>query len=216
MTSALTLTHLGHSCVLLEFSTGTRVLLDPGAYGPSLSDIAAVDAVVVTHAHPDHLDLDHLAQVTATSGAIPLFGAPDVAELVREAGVEFHAVEEGGFSIGSVDVTAVLTTHEQLYPGVPLPINYGFVFAGRVFAPGDSLSAVPVDADVLLAPLGAPWMKLSEGIDYVRRMAARTVIPIHDAGLAPVHRALHRMLLANFAPEGTTVTTLDVLEQIEL
>lgn len=212
----LTLTNLGHSCVLLDFAGETRILIDPGAYGPSLDDLGAVNAVVVTHAHPDHLDLEHLGQVTAASGAIPLFGPPDVADLVREADVEFHAVEAGSFSIGNITTTAILAPHEPLYPGVPLPINYGFAFAGRVFAPGDSLGVIAPETDVLLAPLGAPWMRLSEAIDYVRRVTPRTVIPIHDGGLAPPHRMLHRSLLTTFAPDGTTIAALDTHQVIEL
>lgn len=48
------LTHLGHACLLVE-TDGARLLVDPG----TMSDFAHVrdlDAVLVTHQHPDHVD----------------------------------------------------------------------------------------------------------------------------------------------------------------
>ena len=48
-------------------------------------------------------------------------------------------------------------------------------------------------------------MKIGESIDYVRAIAPRVVVPIHQAGLAPVHQQLHHQLLRNLAPAGTEV-----------
>jgi L-ascorbate metabolism protein UlaG (beta-lactamase superfamily) len=52
------LTHYGHACVLLELPQ--RVLIDPGAYSAGFEQLEDLDLVLVTHAHPDHLDVDRL------------------------------------------------------------------------------------------------------------------------------------------------------------
>ena len=90
------------------------------------------------------------------------------------------------------------------------------MIAGRVFAPGDAFAVPDFAVEVLLAPTGAPWMKLSETIDYVAAVAPRTVIPVHDGGLAPAHREMHRALMGKFAPEGTTVHPLAIGEAFDL
>jgi L-ascorbate metabolism protein UlaG (beta-lactamase superfamily) len=62
------LTWLGHATVLLELS-GVRLLTDPVLRSPVVhlrrqtpepADPAAVDAVLISHAHRDHLDVPSL------------------------------------------------------------------------------------------------------------------------------------------------------------
>ena len=50
------LTHLGHACLLVETETA-RLLIDPGM-DSSFADVRDLDAVLVTHQHPDHIDVD--------------------------------------------------------------------------------------------------------------------------------------------------------------
>ncbi|MTD52508.1 MBL fold metallo-hydrolase [Amycolatopsis pithecellobii] len=214
----VTVTCLGHSCVLLEVGEGdtaSRLLLDPGNLTPSLEELDPVDAVLITHSHPDHLDVQQLERLRA-KGAFRVFGPADVREQLKDVDVSFEAVEPGSFETAGVTVVASRGGHETLYPGVPLPDNIGYEIAGRVFSPGDSLVAPTQQVEILLAPLAGPWMKLSEGIDFVRAVAPTTVIPIHDAGLAPAHRGLHRALFGNFAPEGAALHPLDPFESLAI
>ena len=42
----------------------------------------------------------------------------------------------------------------------------------RVYHPGDSLTLPPADVDLLLLPVSAPWLKVSECIDFARDVGA--------------------------------------------
>ena len=49
------LTHLGHSAVLVQ-TDGARILIDPGNFSDAWHGLTDLDAVLVTHRHPDHLE----------------------------------------------------------------------------------------------------------------------------------------------------------------
>ena len=59
---------------------------------------------------------------------------------------------------------------------------------------------------MLLLPTGAPWLKVSEAVDYLRAVAPPLAVPIHEAVLA--NPDLHYGLFENLAPEKTDVRVL--------
>ncbi len=199
------LTKLGHACALLEGAGGGRLLLDPGDLAGDLSALPPFDAVVVTHAHPDHVDTAKLAQ--AVDGRkVPVIGSPGAEDLVRNAGIDdFSELEEGSIQIAGIEVTAHRTPHAVIHPDFPLPPHFSLTFGDRLYTPGDSFVPPPHPVQVLLTPLGAPWMKLSEAIEFVRQVQPPRAVPFHDGGLGPAHHALHTALLRRFAPAATQV-----------
>jgi L-ascorbate metabolism protein UlaG (beta-lactamase superfamily) len=89
-------------------------------------------------------------------------------------------------------VVAVGELHAVIHEDLPRFHNCGYLFAlggETIFHPGDALT-VPeqrhhhhhdrAEVDVLLAPVCAPWMKVSEGIDFARAVGARRNVAIHD------------------------------------
>lgn len=219
MSPEITLTPLGHSCVLLDIPTETghaRILLDPGSLTPKLEPIAGLDAILVTHAHPDHFTPEQVLSARGDSDA-PLYGDAGTVAAAMEGGLEhLVTVTPGSLHIAGVDVSITEWQHETIYPGIPLPTDYGFFFAGQVFAPGDAFAIPDFQVDVLLLPTGAPWMKLSETVDYLRAVAPRIAIPVHDGGLAVAHQQMHRGVMQKFAPEGTQVLSPVLGEPISL
>lgn len=217
--SVLRLTRLGHSCVLVSVElpdhTQRRLLLDPGNLTPPLTaDIGPVDAVLVTHAHPDHIDVDQLPRL---SGPAKVYGDARVQAYLAEAGLEDSEVlAPGTADVADVEVEVFASTHEPIYPGVPVPTNLAYLLAGTLLAPGDAFFVPDSAPDVLLLPVGAPWMKLADTIHYLRAVAPRIAVLVHDSGLSEAHQQLHRGLITKFAPSSTTVLAPALGEQLDL
>jgi L-ascorbate metabolism protein UlaG (beta-lactamase superfamily) len=219
-TTTINLTFLGHACALVEVirpaHSNLRLIVDPGNLTPRLDSMAGIDGILVTHAHPDHIDPEQV-RALRLAGRAPVYGDAATANLLAAADVDdISILEAGEFELDGFRIGVSVHPHEIIYPGVPVPSDFAFDLGGRIFAPGDAFAIPTFEVELLLLPLGAPWMKLSETIDYLNTVAPQIAVPIHDGGLAAPHRGLHRALVTRFAPAATSVKVLEPGEGIEL
>lgn len=198
---------LGHSCLLLE-EDGTRLLLDPGGFSRGFEELEGLAAVLVTHQHGDHVDPDRLRPLLARN--------PDARLVVDEgtagqlSGVDRDVeVARGGDSlaVGSLGVRVLGDTHAVIHPDVPTVPNVGYQVGQRFFSPGDAFSLPDGEVEVLALPTAAPWCKAGEVVDYLRAVAPRVAVPVHD-GLLAVPR-VYFGLFERLAPDGTTLRVLE-------
>ena len=194
MTEKVRITHYGHACVLAELPDGTRVLFDPGTYSAGFEDLAGLDAVLVTHEHPDHFDAERLPRLVKAN--------PD-------ARVATAADADESLTVGGAVVLADHGEHAVVHPALPNVANHAYQVGDLLFHPGDSFTRPRRRVRILLLPVGGPWMKLAESVDYLRAVAPEIAVPIHQAGLAGIHQQLHYQVLRNLAPSGTSVRVLD-------
>ena len=77
-----------------------------------------------------------------------------------------------------------------------------------VLHPGDALDTVPSgELEVLFLPTAAPWQKLADAVTYLREVAPRTAVPIHQGILA-----VPGMYYGHFERLGPEKTALKVLD----
>ncbi|PRY57405.1 MBL fold metallo-hydrolase [Glycomyces artemisiae] len=176
------LTKFGHSCVRLDTGQGF-IVIDPGAY----SDPAALDgadAVFITHEHADHVDEARLRDFHAARPDVPVFGPEALAATLGD--LTFTCVSPGdAIPVAGTEVKVFGGRHAVIHPDLPLVANVCYLVDG-VYHPGDSLTVPDMPVRTLLVPVAAPWLKLSEAIDFARAVDAPAVHPIHDAILSDI------------------------------
>ncbi len=190
-------TKFTHSCVRLESADGALVL-DPGSFSNADELQLAVDgveAILVTHEHPDHLHVGAVADLLAERSQLRVWGPQPVADLLadrsdalRERVSVVGAWEE--FEAGGFAVTSHGGQHALIHPDVPVVPNVAYLVAGSVLHPGDSFTVPTNPVETLLLPLHAPWSRVSEVLDHLVAVRAGTVHAIHDGLLNDRGRAV--------------------------
>ncbi|WBB62151.1 MBL fold metallo-hydrolase [Streptomyces sp. WMMC500] len=200
------LTKKGHSCVRLA-KDGAVLVVDPGGYSEEDAAVGA-DVLLVTHEHPDHFDEGRLRAALDANPAAELWTLRSVAEQVAAAFPgRVHTVGEGDvITAAGFEVEVHGQLHAVIHPDIPRITNVGYVVDGAVFHPGDALTVPERDVETLLVPVMAPWNKVSEVIDYVRAVAPRRAVDIHNGLLADVAWGLYDRMLG---PDGPGVGGAD-------
>ena len=187
------LTHFGHSCLLAEFDN-TSVLFDPGTFAHGFEGITGLSAILITHQHPDHADVARLPSLIEANPDAALYADPQTA---AQLGAPWQAVHVGDeLSIGELTVRGVGGRHAVIHPEIPVIDNISYLVGdgdhpARLMHPGDALFVPDEPVDVLANPAAAPWMKISEAIDYLRAVAPAHAVPIHQGVVATEARGLY-------------------------
>jgi L-ascorbate metabolism protein UlaG (beta-lactamase superfamily) len=197
------ITKLGHACVRIQTGGGV-VVVDPGVFTDA-GALEGADAVLITHEHADHVHPEHLRASDAPIWTIAAVErllreqAPDVAERVT-------VVRPGDrLDIAGASVEVVGEKHAVIHPDYDRFDNSGYVLesgGSSVYHPGDALTAPGRPVDVLLAPVSAPWLKVSEAVDFVREVAAPTSLGIHDRVYSDIGLDMVATHMANLLPDG--------------
>jgi L-ascorbate metabolism protein UlaG (beta-lactamase superfamily) len=214
------ITYIGHATLLLEIA-GARVITDPNfdphlgrflprvsAPGIALDALPALDAILLTHAHADHLSFDSLDQLPRD---IPLYAPPAVARWLRGKGyahVEpLAAGEETTLAGGPVRLHAERATHEGSRYGIDRWRSAANMYLAEtdeesLFFAGDTALMPDTHAlvervlwkadralDVALLPIGyaPPWkpgfrrghLTHDDALALFHTLRARALIPYH-------------------------------------
>jgi len=212
------ITYIGHATLLLELG-GATILTDPNfdpklgrilprvsPPGIALESLPALDAILLTHAHADHLSFDSLERLPKN---IPLLAPPVVAKWLRRLG-HAQAVDlapQESTRIAGVTIHAASATHRGNRYGYDRwrsdanmylldAARDTLFFAGDTALVGDTHHMVERvlwkndrALDLALLPIGyAPWWKPGfrkghlthdDALTLFERLRARFFVPYH-------------------------------------
>lgn len=198
--------HLGHAAVLVETSGGAKVLIDPGTYSHGFETIDDLDLILVTHAHPDHVDAGRLGALREANPQAVLVANAEASAAAGHSREQDRVIsDDQAFTEAGVRIKPTGRVHAEIHSALPPLTNTGFILNDEVWHPGDAFDATPQKVDVLLLPVGGPFMKVADAIDFARAIGPRVIVPIHQAGLAEIHRQLHYGLLRKLVPAELVV-----------
>jgi L-ascorbate metabolism protein UlaG (beta-lactamase superfamily) len=197
------LTYVGHATVLIQLA-GTRLLTDPllGAGilhvrrrvpVPAIDDLQPLDAILISHAHRDHLDHRSLR---ALAGRYPVIVPRGCASAVGRGGAQevIELAEGDRFAVGGIVVEAVRALHDgRRHPFARSAASLGYLLGGppNVYFAGDTdlfsgMSALAGRVDVAILPIWGWGPRLPAGhLDPVR--AAEAVARVQPQIAVPIH-----------------------------
>lgn len=175
-------TKFAHSCLLIE-AGDAHILTDLGSWNSEIPSVSGLSAVLITHEHQDHFDIEKLKSLLAHNSDAEIITHQAVGEKLQEAGVSYRSIEPGEkVEVNGVTIESCGTDHAIIYGTASPCRNTGYLIDGKLYIPGDALHDMPpVQIEILALPTGGPWMKVSEAIEYAKALGPKVVIPIHDA-----------------------------------
>lgn len=194
-------TKFEHAALRID-ETSQTLLIDPGSFTTPIDDLGDLVAVVITHEHPDHWTPEHLDRILRDAPGTPIFAPAGVARVA--GGYEVTVVSPGDtVTAGAFTLRFFGGTHEVIHSSIPSIENVGVLVNDELYYPGDSYF-VPegLEIDTLAAPLGAPWLKIGEAMDFVLAASPRRAFGTHDMTLSVIGKNMHRQRLQWATEQG--------------
>jgi len=182
----LTITFIGHGTLMFSFR-GLTIHVDPWSRLADYAKLPKADIVLLTHAHPDHLDTAALKLVS---------GAKTVLILTRECraqGLEGTVMNNGdttevsGIGIEAVPAYNIVATRPDGRPFHPKGSGNGYIMTfgdTRVYVAGDTENTPEMRRlrriDIAFLPMNLPYTMTPEMVaDAVLAFRPKILYPYH-------------------------------------
>jgi L-ascorbate metabolism protein UlaG (beta-lactamase superfamily) len=240
MEKSLHITYIGHATVLIEID-GVRILTDPvlrnrighiKRFGRPVDPIHrnALDAVLISHMHLDHLDLPSLRLLGYNQRLIVPSGARHMLE--RQGFTNIEEVEAGEIAnVENITIAATIAHHEgSRYPFGPEAETLGFLVKGgsTVYFAGDTdlfpeMAAIATNIDVALLPVWGWGPTIGDGHLTPRRAAEslqllkpKAAIPIHWGTFAPMGLGWFKPTFMHQPPRHFATHAMELAPEVDV
>ena len=181
---------LGHCCLVIEIN-GTKILTDPGTYSTSQNEARDIDLILITHEHADHLHIESLKKVLENNPKAKIITNGGVGAILQKENIAYELVEDQqNTTFNTILIEGFGEKHADIYPSITPVENTGYFINNELFYPGDAFTNLNKSVKILALPVAGPWLKISDAIDYAKKINPKLCFPVHDGMLkflGPVH-----------------------------
>jgi L-ascorbate metabolism protein UlaG (beta-lactamase superfamily) len=198
-----------HACLVIEKSD-KKLIVDPGDFTDIKVLSESYDAVYISHIHADHFTVDNIATLARQNPEILVVANSQVIEAIKTLGLSTLVVATGHReTVAGFDLQFCGDDHAVIYQTSPCK-NLGLVVDGRFYYPGDSLVVPQLDLqlELVATPSSAPWLKISEVMDFIKAIRAKKIFPTHNALLSVIGEKIFYNWLAKAAEQAETEWTV--------
>ena len=182
------ITKFEHACMVIQKGTSS-LIIDPGAFTTPLTDITGVVAIVITHEHADHWTPEQLKRILERNPDALILGPGGVVAAATDFKVErvTHGEE---LEVGDFRLSFFGEKHAVIHESIPVVDNVAVLVDESFYYAGDSYTVPSVPVHTLAVPIGAPWLKIGDAMDYVLAVAPRRSFPVHEAVLSQIGKTM--------------------------
>ena len=198
------LTYLGHSTILIQTSSGVRILIDPWTINnpacpsewKSVDSLGKLDMILITHIHNDHAgDAETVIRANPDANIVGIYEACNW--ITSKGARHTLPMNIGGTqNVEGIDITMTRADHSSSFTEPDGTVVYGGSAAGyilkledglTVYAAGDTalfgemaLISSLYKPTVAILPIGDLFtMGPIQASEAIRILKARQIIPIH-------------------------------------
>jgi len=189
-----------HACLELT-KDNKSLIIDPGGWSTDFEPNDKIIGVVITHEHGDHFEKAQLQKILKKNPEVCIYAHVDIiAQLDDFAGTKRSVAAGETVIVGPFSLRFTGGTHATIHPDYPVCANLGVIVDdGKLYYPGDSYALPNCDIDMLAVPASAPWMKMSEAMDFITAVKPKSCFPTHDVLLSPEGNELTKAWLTKAA-----------------
>jgi len=194
------LTKFGHACFMLECAE-QALLFDPGNWSTDLTIPGNITAVVLTHEHADHFDRNLLGKIVDKNPNTIILAPMEMAEKLPD--FPSKGVAPGDtVTMGPFTLAFYGGEHAEIHPDIASVVNVGVLVNDTFYYPGDSFALPNTPVKTLALPVTAPWLKISESIDFMIAVKPDLAFPVHDHIASDDGKALVGRIIGGFAEKN--------------
>ena len=181
------ITKYEHACLLVTIGD-ENLVIDPGSFltPPDFSDVVVI---VITHEHVDHWTPEQLRRILERNPEARILAPAGVKAAATD--FEIEAVAAGDVvEVGAFKLEFFGGEHAVIHSSIPMIDNLGVLVNDELYYPGDSYTEPGVEVGTLAAPIGAPWLKIGDAMDFVLAVKPKRAFYAHDMTLSAAGKAI--------------------------